>query len=131
MDSDQGRLPEQWRLESILAYLHLDDKHNAKEILYSILTSTDILTWNSQGEIVYRGHDIRGTVIDILRYCVTHYDPDVLVPYGMGIFLANIAITNLHFSAFRVKRLSLKYLQRISRSVFKLSSSSLKVVEGK
>ncbi len=60
MDSDQGRSLEQWRLDDILTYLHLDDTHSAKEILHFILTSTDILTWNSQGEIVYRGHDIRG-----------------------------------------------------------------------
>ncbi len=65
--------------------------HNAEEILHSILTSTDILTWNSQGEIVYRGHDIRGTdIADLLRYCVTHYNPDVPEPYGMNIFLKGL-----------------------------------------
>ncbi len=91
MDSDQGRSPEQWRLDDILTYLHLDDTQNAKEILHSILTSTDILTWNSQGEIVYRGHDIRGTdIADLLRYCVTHYNPDVPEPYGMNIFLKGL-----------------------------------------
>ncbi len=63
MDSDQGRSAEQCLLDDILAYLHLDDTHSTKEILHSILTSTDILTWNSQGEIVYRGYEIRGTDI--------------------------------------------------------------------
>lgn len=92
MDSDQGRSPEQWRLKDIVAYLNLDDKHNAKEILHSMLTSTDILTWNSEGEIVYKGHDIRGTdIADLLRYCLTHYDPDVPEPYGMDIFLKGLA----------------------------------------
>ncbi len=91
MDSDQGRSLEQWRLDDILTYLHLDDTHNAEEILHSILTSSDILTWNSQGEIVYRGHDIRGTdIADLLRYCVTHYNPDVPEHYGMNIFLKGL-----------------------------------------
>ncbi len=36
MDSEQGRSPEQWRLDDILAYLHLDDTHSAKEILHYI-----------------------------------------------------------------------------------------------
>ncbi len=88
---DQGRSPEQWRLHDILTYLHPDDTHNAKEVLHSILTSTDILTCNSQGEIVYRGHDMRETdIADLLRYCVTHYNPDVPQPYGMNIFLKGL-----------------------------------------
>ena len=92
MDKDQGRSPEQWRIKDIVAYLNLDEKHNAEEILHSMLTSTDILTWNSVGEIVYRGHDIRGTdIADILRYCLTQYDPDVPEPYGMDTFLKGLA----------------------------------------
>ncbi len=93
MDSDQGRSPEQWRLDDILIYLHLDDTHNAilRDTHNAILTSTDILTWNSQGEIVYRGHDIRGTdIADLLRYCVTHCNPDVPEPDGMNIFLKGL-----------------------------------------
>ena len=96
MDSDQERSPEQWRLDDILTYLHLDDTHNAKEILHSVLTSTDILTWNSQGEIVYRGHEIRGTdIADLLRYCVTHCNPDVPEPYGMNIFLKGLTLLEI------------------------------------
>ena len=65
--------------------------HSTKEILHSLLTSTDILTLNSQGEIDYRGHDIRGTdIVDLLRYCVTHYNPDVPEPYGINIFLKGL-----------------------------------------
>jgi hypothetical protein len=74
MDSDKRSSPEQWRLEDILKYLDVDDKHEAEEILHSILTSTRILTRNGKGEIVYRRHNIRGTdIVDILKYCVIPY----------------------------------------------------------
>ena len=72
MDSDKRSSPEQWRLEDILKDLDVDDEPEAEEILHSILTSTGILTWNGKGEIVYRGHNIRGTdIVDLLKYSVT------------------------------------------------------------
>ena len=92
MDSDTRSSPEQWRLEDILKYLDVDDEHEAEEILHSILTSTEILTWNGRGEIVYRGHNIRGTnIVDLLKYCVTHYHPDIPEPTGLSIFIKGLA----------------------------------------
>ena len=83
--------PEQWRLEDILKYLDVDE-HEAKEILHSILTSTGILTWNGKGEIVYRGHNIRGTdIVDLLKNCVTPYHPDIPEPTGLNIFIKGLA----------------------------------------
>ena len=88
MDSDK----RQWRLEDILKYLDVDDEHEAEEILHSILTSTRILTWNGKGEIVYRGHNIRGTdIVDLLKYCVTPYHPDIPEPTGLSIFIKGLA----------------------------------------
>jgi hypothetical protein len=78
VESDSKTSPEQWRLEEILKYLDVDDEHEAEEILHSILTSTWILTWNGKGEIVYRGHNIRGTdIVDLLKYCVMPCHPDI------------------------------------------------------
>jgi hypothetical protein len=37
MNSDKRSSPKQWRLEDILKYLEVDDKHEAEEILQSIL----------------------------------------------------------------------------------------------
>jgi hypothetical protein len=45
-----------------------------------------ILTWNGRGEIVYRGHNIQGTdIVDLLKYCVTPYHPDIPEPTGLSI----------------------------------------------
>jgi hypothetical protein len=90
MDSDKLSSPEQWRLEDILKYLDVDDEHEAKEILHSILTSTGILTWNGKGEIVHRGHNIRGTltdIVDLLKY----YHLDIPEPTGLSIFIKGLA----------------------------------------
>jgi hypothetical protein len=53
MDSEKRSSPRHWRVEDILGHLN-DNVHktNAEELLHCILTSTDILTWNLQGEIV-------------------------------------------------------------------------------
>jgi hypothetical protein len=92
MDSDKRSSPERWRLEDILKYLDVDDEHEAEEILHSILTSTGILTWNGRGEIVYRGHNIRGTdIVDLLKNCVTPYHPDIPEPTGLNIFIKGLA----------------------------------------
>jgi hypothetical protein len=92
MDSDKRSSPERWRLEDILKYLDVDDEHEAEEILHSILTSTGILTWNGKEEIVYRGHNIRGTnIVDLLKYCVMPYHPDIPEPTGLSIFIKGLA----------------------------------------
>jgi hypothetical protein len=87
MDSDKRSSPERWKLEDILKYLDVDDEHEAEEILHSILTTTGILTWNGKGEIVYRGHNIRGTnILDLLKYY-----PDIPGPTGLSIFIKGLA----------------------------------------
>jgi hypothetical protein len=92
MDSDKRSSPERWRLEDILKYLDVDDEHEAEEILQSILTSTGILTWNGKGEIVYRGHNIRRTnIVDLLKYCVMPYHPDIPEPTGLSVFIKGLA----------------------------------------
>ena len=92
MDSVKRSSPEQWRLQDILKYVDDDDEHIAEEIFHSILTSTGILTWNARGEIVYRGHNIRGTnIVDLLKYCVTPYHPDIPEPTAMSIFIKGLA----------------------------------------
>ena len=53
MDSKERSYPRHWRVEDMLGHLNDSvDKNNAEERLHYILTSTDILTWNLQGEIV-------------------------------------------------------------------------------
>ena len=54
MYSDQGRSDEHKRIQDILEYLNLNNNNSAEELLQPILTSTDILTWNSKGEVVYK-----------------------------------------------------------------------------
>ena len=50
------------------------------------------MTWNGKGEIVYRGHNIRGTdSVDLLKYCVTPYHPDIPEPTGLSIFIKGLA----------------------------------------
>jgi hypothetical protein len=59
-------------------YLNDVDKNNAEELLHCILTSTDILTWNLQGEIVYKGQNIRGiNIVDLLQYTVLPYNTEI------------------------------------------------------
>ena len=92
MDSEKRSCPEQWRLEGIRKYLDVDDEHEAEEILHSILTSTGILTLDGKGEIVFRGHNIRGTdIVDLVKYCVTPCHPDIHEPTGLSIFIKGLA----------------------------------------
>ena len=68
------------------------DKNNVEELLHCILTSTDILTWNLQGEIVYKGQDIRGTnIVDLLQYTVLPYNSEIPEPAGLNIFFKGLA----------------------------------------
>ena len=51
-----------------------------------------ILTWNGKGEIVNRGHNTRGTdIVDLLKYSVTPYHPDIPEPTGLSIFIKSLA----------------------------------------
>jgi hypothetical protein len=70
MDSKERSSPRHWRVEDILGHINDNvDKNNAEELLHCIITSTDIFTWNLQGEIVYKGQNIRGTnIVDLLQY---------------------------------------------------------------
>ena len=55
------------RIQDILLYLNNNvKKGTAEKILHSFLISSDILTWNPQGEIVYHGRDNPDTNIDNL-----------------------------------------------------------------
>jgi hypothetical protein len=67
------------------------DKNNAEELLHCILTSTDILTWNLQGEIVYKGQNIRGTnIVELLQYTVLPYNTEIPETAGLNIFLKGL-----------------------------------------
>jgi hypothetical protein len=92
MVSDKRSSPERWRLDDILKYLHVDDEHEAEEIFNSILTSTGISTWNKKGEIVYSGHNLQGTnIVDLLKYCVMPYHPDIPELTGLSLFIKGLA----------------------------------------
>ena len=83
---------EHWRIQDILEYLNPNNNNSAEELLQSILTSMHILTWNSKGEIVYKGHDIRGTdIVDLARYCLMPYNQDIPEPAGLSLFLKGLA----------------------------------------
>ena len=89
MDSKERSSPRHWRVEDILGHLNdnVADKNNAEELLHCILTSTDILTWNLQEEIVYKGQNIRVTnIVDLLRYTVLAYNTEIPEPAGLNIF---------------------------------------------
>ena len=79
MDSKERSPSRHWRVEDILGHLNDNvDKNNAEELLHFILTSTDILTWNLQGEIVYKGQNIRGTnIVDFFQYTVLPYNTEI------------------------------------------------------
>jgi hypothetical protein len=89
MDSKERSCPRHWRVEDILGHLNDNvDKNNGEELLHCILTSTDILTWNLPGEIVYKGQSIRGTnIVDLLQYTVLPYNTEIPEPAGLNIFL--------------------------------------------
>ena len=54
MNIDSKTSPRHWRVEDVLGHLNDNvDKNNAEELLHCILTSTDILTWNLQGDRIY------------------------------------------------------------------------------
>ena len=75
-----------------MEYLNLNSNNSAEERLQSILTSTDILTWNSKREIVYKGHDIQGTdIVDLVRYCLMPYNQDIPKPAGLSLFIKGLA----------------------------------------
>ena len=92
MDSNKRTSQRHWRIEDILGRLNENvDKSNAEEILHSILTSTDILTWNLRGEIVYKGQNIRGTnVVDLLQYSLLPYNPEIPEPAGLNLFVKSL-----------------------------------------
>ena len=72
MNIDSKTSPRQWHIEDILLYLNNNvKKTKAEKYIHSILISSDILTWNSQGEIVYHGRDIPSTNIEnLLQYAL-------------------------------------------------------------
>ena len=93
MDSKERSSPRHWRVEDILGHLNDNvDKNNVEELLHCTLTSTDILTRNLQGEIVYKGQNIRGTnIVDLLQYTVLQYNTEIPEPAGLNIFLKGLA----------------------------------------
>ena len=93
MDCKERSSPRHWRVEDILGHLNDNvDKNNAEELLHCILTSTDILTWNLQGEIVYKGQNIRGTnIVDLLQYIVLPYNTEIPEPAELNIFFKGLA----------------------------------------
>ncbi len=84
MDSKKGTSPNHWRTQDIRRIGA--PKIYAEEILYSTLTSTDILIWNARGEIMYRGQNMRGTnIIDLIQYVVLLFHHVIPEPEGLGI----------------------------------------------
>jgi hypothetical protein len=80
MDSKERSSPRHWRVEDILGHLTDNvDKNNAEELLL-------------QGEIVYKGKNIRGTnIVDLLQYTVLPYNTEIPEPSGLNIFLKGLA----------------------------------------
>ena len=65
----------------------MSKKTTAEKILHSILISSDILTWNPQGEIVYHGRDIPGANIEnLLQYALLPYNSHIPEPRGFDQF---------------------------------------------
>jgi hypothetical protein len=79
MNIDAKTSPRHWRIEDIVLYLNNNvKKATAEKILHSILISSDILTWNPQGKIVYHGRDIPGTNIEnLLQYALLPYNSHI------------------------------------------------------
>jgi hypothetical protein len=88
MNIDSKTSPRHWRIEDILLYLNNNvKKTTAEKILHSILISSDIITWNPQGEIVYHGRDIPGTNIEnLLQYALLPYNSHIPEPRGLDLF---------------------------------------------
>jgi hypothetical protein len=88
MNIESKTSPRHWRIEDILLYLNNNvKKTTAEKILHSILISSDILTWNPQGEIVYHGRDIPGTNIEnLLQYALLPYNSHIPEPRGLDLF---------------------------------------------
>ena len=65
----------------------MSKKLQQKKFLHSILISSDILTWNPQGEIIYHGRDIPGTNIEnLLQYALLPYNSHIPEPRGLYLF---------------------------------------------
>ena len=79
MNLDAKTSPRHWRIQDILLYLNNNvKKATAEKILHFILISSDILTWDPQGEIVYHGRDIPDTNIDnLLQYALLPYNSHI------------------------------------------------------
>jgi hypothetical protein len=87
MNIESKTSPRHWRIEDILLYLNNVKKTTAEKIIHSILISSDILTWNPQGEIVYHGRDIPGTNIEnLLQYALLPYNSHIPEPRGLDLF---------------------------------------------
>jgi hypothetical protein len=88
MNIDSKTSPRHWRIEDI--FLNLNNnfkKTTAEKILHCIVISSDILTWNPQGEIVYHGRDILGTNIEnLLQYALLPYNSHIPEPRGLDLF---------------------------------------------
>jgi hypothetical protein len=86
MNIDNKTSPRHWRIEDILLNNNVK-KNTAEKILHSILISSDILTWNPQGEMVYHGRDIPGTNIEnLLQYALLPYNSHIPEPRGFDLF---------------------------------------------
>jgi hypothetical protein len=75
-------------IEDILLYQNNNvKKTTAEKIIHSILISSDILTSNPQGEIVYHGRDIPGANIEnLLQYALLPYKSHITEPRGLDLF---------------------------------------------
>ena len=79
-------------------YLNNNVKNTtAEQILHSILISSDILTWNPQGEIVYHGRDIPGTNIEnLLQYTLLPHNSQIPEPQGLDLFTKGLVESGIN-----------------------------------
>ena len=92
MDFDAKSSPQHWRLQDIVLYLNNKSKRDtAENILHSILTSGNILTWNPQKEMVYHGRNIPNTnIIDLLDHTLLSYEAHIPEPRGLDLFIKGL-----------------------------------------
>ena len=98
MNIDSKTSPRHWRIEDILLYLNNNvKKTTAGKILHSILISSDILTWNPQGEIVYHGRDIPVTNIEnLLQYALLPNNSHIPEPRGLDLFTKGLVESGIN-----------------------------------
>ena len=88
----ESKQPELERFTIILKSLPKNIVHDAKDILYMMATSKDILFWDNHGQLSYHGRTIPGSNLSkLLEYVIFDEEEDIDEPRGLQAFMKGLA----------------------------------------